>query len=214
MGEVGMNRRNFLKGIAASSACCAIGVARFVEPNWIEVTRSQIQLGRTQGVTKRIVHLSDFHYSGSVSLDRIRWAIDLALEAAPQVVCITGDFIDRRMPREPPYLEALERLTRYVPTLGVVGNHDGGRWASQVGGYQDANPVYDLARSAGIRMLENEYLPELKGGDLVQGNSLTTPIFHNRNSISTPKDLLLTSAPTKLGLGCKKPTPPSYFFGA
>jgi len=51
-------------------------------------------------------------------------------------------------------------------------------------------------------------------GDLVHGNSLTTPIFHNRNSISTPKDLLLTSAPTKLGLGCKKPTPPSYFFGA
>jgi hypothetical protein len=85
------------------------------------------------------------------------------------VVCITGDFIDKRMPKEAPYRSVLEQLTRYAPTLGIVGNHDGGGWVGSLGGYKDASLVYDFARSAGITMLENESLKGLRdkaGADL------------------------------------------------
>ncbi|MFQ3226325.1 MAG: putative MPP superfamily phosphohydrolase [Lentimonas sp.] len=48
------------------------------EPNWLEVTEKSVSINRFDAPL-RVLHLSDFHASESVSLQSIEHAIDIAL---------------------------------------------------------------------------------------------------------------------------------------
>ncbi len=65
-----------------------------VEPNWLELTFHRVKLPckrLTTGV--RILQLSDLHASPSVPFALIENAVELGLQAKPDVICLTGDFV-------------------------------------------------------------------------------------------------------------------------
>jgi predicted MPP superfamily phosphohydrolase len=108
----------------------------------------------------RILHLSDLHLSLPVPLKLIETAVDVGLSERPDVICLTGDFITGREDiSSGEYTRALSRLSAYAPSFAVLGNHDGGAWAAEAGGYSDTRVVRKLLETSGIRLLHNTSVP-------------------------------------------------------
>lgn len=112
-----------------------------------------------------IVQLSDFHagFWPSLNLRTTRKVVDLALEAEPDLVVITGDFLGGPYGRQ-----ALRRqLLRLAPPLGVFGvfgNHDHGE--SKAPFVRPTDP--DFLEGCGVRLLTNEIVALERAGGVVQ----------------------------------------------
>jgi len=128
-----------------------------IEPNWLERTFHSIQLGKGAGRHPvRILQLSDFHASSFVHLSLIEKAVDLGLQARPDLICVTGDFITNSDPIDThQYTRILRRLSSAAPTYASLGNHDGGSWATRIGGFPDSSMVRKLLADSGLVLLHN-----------------------------------------------------------
>ena len=136
---------------------CGVGYAGVIEPGWIQVKRTTIRLSAKplpRPVT--LLHLADLHFSTAVPLEHIRKAISLGLAEKPDIACITGDFITDRLTDEEAFANELARLPATLPTYATMGNHDGGRWAGQHGGYPTSDELRAFVSGTGIRVLHNQ----------------------------------------------------------
>jgi predicted MPP superfamily phosphohydrolase len=170
-----ITRKKFLRCFAG----CALGgvaagsYARWGETHWLRVTRTAIALpkrGRVAGAAPlRILHLSDLHaYEPWVSLDHIARAVALGLAQKPDLVCLTGDFITRRYGSFGEYARILHRLAVAAPTFACLGNHDGGIWSANDGGYSQVESVQGMLAAAGIDLLYNSYRDTVVKGHHLQ----------------------------------------------
>ena len=166
---IALTRRKLLSLIPAVG-CTAPLYAFGMEPNWLERTVTQVNLpcnNLTTGV--RLLHLSDFHASSFVPFSLIENAVQLGLEAKPDVICLTGDFVtDASAFNESEYTRILRRLSSAAPVLATLGNHDGGSWSARNGGFEDASVVTKLLRDAGLTLLHNQ-----SQSGAVRGHSVT-----------------------------------------
>lgn len=149
-----MTRRKFVHAFLAGSA---VSYPCYFEPRWLAITRPQVNLRRARlAESIRILHLSDLHYSWAVPLNLIEFAVTRGLQERPDVICLTGDFItgleDLNTGK---YARTLSRLSKFAPTFAVFGNHDGGIWAREAGGYSDHRAVEKLLEEGGIQLLHN-----------------------------------------------------------
>jgi predicted MPP superfamily phosphohydrolase len=104
----------------------------------------------------RILHLSDLHASSVVPLSLLSAAIDRGIQARPDLICLTGDFITDAEPIDwAGYSSLLSRLSKTAPTFATLGNHDGGVWAAGREGLRDASSVMMLLSDAHIPLLHN-----------------------------------------------------------
>lgn len=152
-----VTRRRFFGALgvtAATGLAGAAGSTRFIEPDWLEVTRVHVN-SKCPGRHLRVLHLSDLHASEVVPFELIERAISLGLAERPDVIALTGDFVTGRHPLTPRYREALARLSAVAPTFACLGNHDGGAWAGSTGGYATTEPIRRLLSDAGIQLLHN-----------------------------------------------------------
>ncbi|MHC4701764.1 MAG: phosphodiesterase YaeI [Planctomycetota bacterium] len=150
-----ITRRRFLAG----SIAAGIGVLadmRLVEPRWLSVAHVDVGLpnGRLSNPI-RVLHISDIHASRQVPAKFVRKAIQLGLSHKPDIACITGDFISRRIPYRDEYVSSLRQLSAACPTFACVGNHDGGGWVGRLGGYEDLTELGRLLADSNISLLFN-----------------------------------------------------------
>jgi uncharacterized protein len=128
-----------------------------LEPNWLERTYQRVKLpceNLASGV--RILQLSDFHASSVVPFSLIENSVELGLEAKPDVICLTGDFVTDAAPfDEVEYARILRRLSSAAPVFASLGNHDGGRWSASVGGLKDSSVIRSLLRDGNVSLLHN-----------------------------------------------------------
>jgi predicted MPP superfamily phosphohydrolase len=76
---------------------------------------------RLEGLT--IVHLSDMHMSGRISIDFFHEMVDRTNALAPDLIAITGDIVDSAECLEW-IVPTLSRLNAPLGVYGIVGNHD------------------------------------------------------------------------------------------
>lgn len=155
-----LTRRSFLRLILGLSfAGVGSGVyMRMIEPKWLKISQVPVNLlKKSLSPPIKILHLSDFHVSKYISVSFIESAINLGLSYEPDMVCITGDFILKKINKNEfrEYTGILKRCAREKPTFACLGNHDGGEWALRNGGYKDTNLVVKLLQNAGIIILIN-----------------------------------------------------------
>jgi predicted MPP superfamily phosphohydrolase len=138
-------------------AGCAPAYAFGVEPNWLERTFQRVKLpckNLTSGA--RVLHLSDLHASSSVPFALIEKSVELGLEAKPDVICLTGDFVtDNSAFDEVEYARILRRLSSAAPIFASLGNHDGGAWSDWAGGFKDTSVVRALLSAGNVPLLHN-----------------------------------------------------------
>jgi len=88
-----------------------------------------------------------------VPLALIEAAIAGGLEAKPDLVCLTGDFVTLRDHfDEVGYTTALTRLAAAVPCFAVLGNHDGVGYNPVI---SQAHAVGRMLQRAGVKLLHN-----------------------------------------------------------
>ncbi|MBV9771049.1 MAG: phosphodiesterase YaeI [Bryobacterales bacterium] len=150
-----MTRRKLLSLIPVAG--CAPAYALGVEPNWLERTHTQVKLpcrNLTSGV--RILHLSDFHASVVVPFSLIENSVEMGLDAKPDVICLTGDFVTDATPFDQvEYRRILRRLSSAAPVVACLGNHDGGIWSAKTGGLTDSSVVCGLLKAGNVSLLHN-----------------------------------------------------------
>lgn len=141
-------------GLATMSAAVYTEM-RWIEPNWIGLGVHRVPLLPVGAERIRILQISDLHASDEIPLDFIEHAVELGLQQKPDVVCLTGDFITARWNEWNAYSRILERLSKVAPTYGTTGNHDGGQWHEQHGGYNRPTNVIEMLEKANVRVLMN-----------------------------------------------------------
>ncbi len=151
-----MQRRRFLKiaGTTLLAGGAGWAYARFLEPQWWKLTRTTIDLGGA-GAGLRMLHVSDMHASPEVPMSWIAEAFRLGVSQRPDLILVTGDFFTGIFNRWDEYVPILRILSTAAPTFGVLGNHDGDRGASGVGGWPRRFEVEGLLERGGINLLYN-----------------------------------------------------------
>lgn len=122
--------------------------AHKLEPLWFEVTHLDIALPKLDRAFNgyRIVQISDLHAGDGSDRSQLARVVEAVNAEHPDLVVITGDHITR-IPKQ--HLELLDTLAKLQPrdrTISILGNHDV---------YNDAKPVRQAIKQAGITLLEN-----------------------------------------------------------
>ena len=149
-----ISRRRFLGGLSFAAAG-TLGYAHFFEAEWLQKSFVTVPLSQGTRPPLKLLHLSDLHASPVVSLRYIRKALEAALKWKPDLICVTGDFVTGRFREQERYAEILRRLPQSAPTFASLGNHDGGRWSTEDGGYTTVAWVSELLDKSGIELLRN-----------------------------------------------------------
>ena len=109
-----------------------------------------VQRAELPGLTAplRVAQLSDLHFGHFIGPEMVRRWSDTAVAARPDVIVITGDFLDSRagVRQQDQLLEELARLAAPLGVYAVYGNHD---WTSLGSG---------AARAGYARRLESLYI--------------------------------------------------------
>ena len=155
-----MKRREWIK-YSLFGGTGVLGSAGYLsfEAQWIEVNKREIMLKAMHPKASfKLLHLSDLHLSNVVSLEYLTEALKIGLSQTPHACVITGDFVTDQPSEQAltDYASILKKFAARVPTYACLGNHDGGKWAVQHGGYQSNVKIQKLLESANIKVLENE----------------------------------------------------------
>jgi hypothetical protein len=98
------------------------------------------------GIT--IAQLSDLH-AGSLFSDQPMWdAVSIVNELKPDLIAVTGDFVNNDTAEMPRVLPALSALTADLGVFGCLGNHDH---------YAQTDQLLSQIRSTPINVLVNEH---------------------------------------------------------
>jgi len=137
---------------------------RAYEPTWLEVVEVNLKLPRLPRSFSgmRVLQLSDLHYGGWMTSERLGRFLEAAAALSPDQVVITGDFVMKYSfnPEHSNDLDelalALQKLASVFPTAGVFGNHD--HWLGEMA-------MLDLFQRAGVTNLNNKAHALKNGGE-------------------------------------------------
>lgn len=149
-----VTRRRFLRWLGLTVG--SIGAMGFgswkyawdVEPwwlslEWVKVSLAELPLA-LDGFT--IAQLSDFHWGKDLKEGHVTRAVDLALEAKPDLVVLTGDYVTHSAHDIAGCTRELSRLNAPHGVYAILGNHD--HWT-------DARVVRAGLETAGLPVLLN-----------------------------------------------------------
>ncbi|MCP4700727.1 MAG: metallophosphoesterase [Gammaproteobacteria bacterium] len=150
-----MNRRKFLKAIGYRVAVYGLlplsvyQYGRRVEAEWLQIERVNIFLPRLHADLSgfRIVQMSDFHFYPYVRLEYIREAVLLANTLHPDLIVLTGDYIDHQPEAIRKLAPLLSQLDAKLGVFAVLGNHD--IWGGK-------KMIASALRQAGLTVLVND----------------------------------------------------------
>ncbi len=132
-------RRTFLKLTAASVAAAGVGVAAQIAPQRVRLTRHRIS---GHGLQLRIAHLTDLHVGWATPQHILDEAVALCRRARPDLVVLTGDYLNRSLKHLPALSRLVARLPR--PCVATLGNHDYWSGAAEIQAALEAREVMVL----------------------------------------------------------------------
>jgi uncharacterized protein len=119
--------RNQLLSLLGTALLGTAIYATRIEPKWLGVTYVQVKLPRLpkEFHDYRIAQISDIHMGGWMTRQRLMDAVSLINTIQPDMVAITGDFVERHAdPVVEDLIAALSALKPIDGIVAVMGNHD------------------------------------------------------------------------------------------
>ncbi|NLC56120.1 MAG: metallophosphoesterase [Armatimonadetes bacterium] len=145
-----------LVGGAAVAGVLLAAYAGALEPRWLQVTRRDIALPcipeALRGLT--VAHLSDIHYGRLLAPRLLEALITRTNALQPDLIALTGDFVDQYPHEVEPIARELGRLRARLGVWAVLGGHD----------ITAGERAFRRAFAAnGIHLLRNEAAPVVAG---------------------------------------------------
>jgi predicted MPP superfamily phosphohydrolase len=117
--------------------------------------------GRLSGRGLRTVQISDLHLGNYVGNEQLVWLAQRLQTLEPDLIFITGDFVNRSYREAIPARQGLLALSTIAPTYGVLGNHDF---------WEGPEELSRFLTDSGVRMLRNQHVvTEVNGNQLLIG---------------------------------------------
>ncbi len=203
-------RRRFLRASTAGGVGVLVvagvggSVQAYGDP---EITRLELPFwDLPQGLDGiRIVHLSDLHAGPLVGSSLLkRWRV-LAEREKPDILVITGDFVDSLPEEMGPFVEAFQSFSAPLGRFAILGNHDY---------FTDPHPIWNDLEQLGFACLENHHAIVNRNGAQLAVLGLQDPMARNGRFLDMkfgpgpmPQDVLLRlpKEPWRLCL-CHRPS--------
>jgi predicted MPP superfamily phosphohydrolase len=119
----------------------------------------------------RIAHLSDVHCGGVTSRQQVRNAVEIANQARPDLIVLTGDYVSRSIADLALLRRDLAGL-HAAPVFATLGNHD--HWV-------DSDRVASVLRGLGYQTLRNQSESLTLRGSLLHVIGLDDPVSKHHN---------------------------------
>lgn len=116
-----------LFGLVVSICLGIFYYARYIEPDWVEVTTHRVTLPRLPKAFHgyRIVQISDIHIDPWMTAERVERVLQLVQKQHADLIVITGDFISRRITYDnATFTRLFSSLSAPDGVFAVPGNHD------------------------------------------------------------------------------------------
>lgn len=122
-----LTRRKFI----FTSAAAALADAFLIEPNLSSITYRNVRVPYLPAALNglKVVHLTDFHYKPDKDQSLIEGVIQKVNALNPDLILLTGDYIDGHNPDIDPLIDQLKNLEAKHGIYASMGNHDG--WANE-----------------------------------------------------------------------------------
>jgi len=139
----------------------ACAYAHYIEPFWAAVEPVQMDILDLPDawVGRRIIQLSDLHFSRSVPADYLHAQVRRCNDLAPDLVVLTGDYVTAGDFRwSPGVANILGGLRPRLGTLAILGNHDYGVYSPfrQPRGPSIGDHMHRALADVGVTVLRNE----------------------------------------------------------
>ncbi|MCX5656408.1 MAG: metallophosphoesterase [Planctomycetota bacterium] len=163
-----LTRRAILKyGAVLAVAGAGAAYARWIEPEWIEVTRHDLPVPHLPAAWDgaRVALIADLHHCAWVPLDYLARAIEQVKALEPDLVAVAGDLILSNIPANAERVAGLFAGLR--PPHGVfacLGNHDYGLTRPVYGRVVPDLGVAENLTKNGVRVLRNEAVQLTRSG--------------------------------------------------
>jgi uncharacterized protein len=149
-------RRRFLEQTAvlvSATPFVAVGYGLLYERLDVEIVRQRIRLARLPRAFEgfRIAQLSDFHFSPFTAAGYIRHCVTVTNGLKPDLVVMTGDYVDWDPAPQQEVVEVLAGLRAPHGVFGCLGNHESIT--------QTEESISRLFAAHGIRILRQERAP-------------------------------------------------------
>jgi predicted MPP superfamily phosphohydrolase len=156
-----VSRRQFLRQgmlIAAGLMAATAGYACFAERHWLDVRRISVSLKRLPKAFAgmRIAHFSDPHLGHYYEAKHLQQIANLINEYRPDMICFTGDLVDRECSSLPAAAAVLAEMQAPLGKYAVLGNHDYRSGAAQ---------VVQSMELAGFQVLHNRHIRLQRGSE-------------------------------------------------
>ena len=135
--------------IAALAALATVVFGALHVARGPKVRRVEVPLARLPVPSYRIVQLTDVHIGTMLGRDFAARVVRQVNELEPDLIAITGDFVDGRLAELRPHVEPFRGLRAKDGVFAVTGNHEY---------YWDADRWLEHIRSLGIQVLRNEHV--------------------------------------------------------
>jgi predicted MPP superfamily phosphohydrolase len=151
-----ISRRRFMKHgmewllAAAGLAGVSAGYSFFGERRWIELRSQRVTLTRLPQAFRglKLVQFSDVHLGHFYAAEDLRQAVELINAQKPDLICFTGDLVDRDGEMLADAVPVLRALSAPLGKFAVLGNHD----------YRaGAEEVRHALKTAGFAVLDNRH---------------------------------------------------------
>jgi hypothetical protein len=127
-----VSRRGFLKKLAqvvvggTLSAAGGYGYSTQIEPEWLTIERLQLPIRGLHSALEglRIVQMSDFHLHPHTQIELIQQAVRQANELKPDLVVLTGDYVQQGAESIYELAPVLAGLQAKYGVYTILGNHD------------------------------------------------------------------------------------------
>lgn len=160
-----MTRRKFLRmarGMMLGAAVMGVGgmtYATKIEPGWFDIVPVDLTLPRLDPAFNgfRLVQISDIHINHVLTGAQVSEVCAMALRYNPDLVALTGDFVDERETLTwlaDELADALRPLVTQVQSIAVLGNHDYRMGVSVIRG---------MLAGLGVQELDNDVLSLQRG---------------------------------------------------
>ena len=118
-----LTRRKFIY----SSAAAALADAFLIEPNFSSITYRNVRVPYLPTALNglKVVHLTDFHYKPDKDASLMDGVIEKVNALKPDLILLTGDYIDGDYPDVDPLIAQLKKLKAKHGIYASMGNHDG-----------------------------------------------------------------------------------------
>lgn len=153
------SRRFWVRSAVSSLAVGSglLGYTVFVEPGWLDVCHYQLRLANIPESWRgrRLVQISDLHI-GKVSVEYLKRCMRAVNELEPDLLAITGDFLDHTHGLEGSFDTIFDQLRpARLGTVACLGNHDyGHRWRQT----EIADQLIAAAKERGIQVLRDSQI--------------------------------------------------------